>query len=294
MITQTLARGVNTLVRATAVAAILFGFSFTAGAVAADGGIVAIGGSITEIVYALGEEDQLIARDTTSLFPPEALNLPDVGYIRALSPEGVLSVNPKMMLTLEGAGPPEALDVLQKSGLTIITVPENYNRSGIVEKIRIVGKALGVEEKADLLARQVEADLEAVQKDDVSHTHSKRVLFVLSLQGGKVMAAGTGTSAAGIIEMAGGENAISGVAGYKQISDEAVINAAPDVILLIDRNSNHSTDDDSVLTHAALGSTPAAKAGKVVRMNSLYLLGFGPRTAEAVRELSNAISGKAH
>src|SRR6188768_3457559 len=66
--------------------------------------IVAVGGSITEIVYALGEEKRLIARDSTSVYPEAAFSLPDVGYMRALSPEGVLSVKPNAILALQGSG----------------------------------------------------------------------------------------------------------------------------------------------------------------------------------------------
>ena len=73
--------------------------------------VVSIGGAVTEIVYALGEEARLVARDTTSNYPPEATALPDVGYIRRLSPEGVMSVRPDLILSEEGAGPPEALKV---------------------------------------------------------------------------------------------------------------------------------------------------------------------------------------
>ena len=68
--------------------------------------LVSIGGDVTEIIYALGEEKRLIARDSTSLYPKEATQLPDVGYMRALSPEGILAVNPTAIIAVEGSGPP--------------------------------------------------------------------------------------------------------------------------------------------------------------------------------------------
>ncbi|TIO39759.1 MAG: hemin ABC transporter substrate-binding protein, partial [Mesorhizobium sp.] len=92
--------------------------------------IAAIGGSITEIVYALGEEGHLVARDSTSSFPQAAQKLPDVGYMRALSPEGVLSVNPSGILALHGSGPKETVDVLKKSSVPFIEVPERYSHEG--------------------------------------------------------------------------------------------------------------------------------------------------------------------
>ncbi len=263
-----------------------------AGALAAEderGGVVAIGGSVTEIIYALGEQDQLVARDTTSMFPPEANALPDVGYIRALSPEGVLSVNPKKIVALEGSGPPESLDVLKKASVPIVLIPESYSREGIVNKIKAVGAAVGAEEKAADLAKAVEADVAAAENRAADQPDRKRVLFILSMQGGRIMAAGDGTSAAAIVEMAGGVNALTGVDGYKQVSDEAVIEAAPDVILMMDRTGDHAVDDTQLFSHPALAGSPAEQHRNVIRMGGGYLLGFGPRTASAIEELSAAL-----
>ena len=131
--------------------------------------IASVGGSVTEIVYALGEQDKLVARDSTSIYPDAALKLPDVGYMRQLSPEGVLSVNPSGLLVLEGSGPKEAIDVLKKASIPFITVPETYDHAGILEKIRVVGKAFDADEKAAELAAAVDADLAAVEKLTCRH-----------------------------------------------------------------------------------------------------------------------------
>ncbi len=87
--------------------------------------LVSIGGSVTEIVYALGAGDKLVARDQTSSYPEEARKLVDVGYMRRLSPEGVLSVNPTGILMLEGSGPPEALEVLKKLRFRWLLFPKS-------------------------------------------------------------------------------------------------------------------------------------------------------------------------
>lgn len=255
--------------------------------------VVAIGGSITEIIYALGEEERLIARDTTSVFPEAALELPDVGYIRQLSPEGVLSVDPSVIVALEGSGPPEAVEVLEKASIPMATVPDRYDREGILEKIRVVGDVLDVEDKAAALAAETDADLKAAEQATADITERKKVLFVLSLQGGRILASGTDSAADGIIKMAGGVNAVTDYQGYKQLTDEAVIEAAPDVILAMDRGGDHETQANDLLSHPAIAATPAAKTGSVVRMDGAYLLGFGPRTAAAVRDLSAALYGDA-
>jgi len=253
--------------------------------------LVSIGGSLTEIIYALGEEKHLVARDSTSLFPPEAKELPDVGYMRALSPEGVLSVNPSGILLLEGSGPPETLDVLKKASVPLVIVPEHFTGDGVLDKIRSVGKALGVEEKAEKLAQSVNADLAAAEKATSSVKERKRVLFILSMQGGRIMASGRNTAANGIIALAGGVNAIDGYEGYKQLTDEAIGAAAPDVILMMDRAGNHAATDEEIFDNPAFAGTPAAVNKKLIRMDALYLLGFGPRTARAAHDLSVALYG---
>jgi iron complex transport system substrate-binding protein len=253
--------------------------------------LVAIGGSITEIVYALGEQASLVARDSTSVYPPEAFSLPDVGYIRQLSPEGVLSVNPSGILALHGAGPREAVDVLRKASVPYVEVPDTFDHAGILVKIRAVGQALGVEEKAERLALEVDANLAAAEKRTAGITDRKRVLFILSMQDGRILASGTETAANGIIAMAGALNAIDGYTGYKQVSEEAIITAAPDVILMMDRAGSLAISDEDLFAHPAIASTPAGAARRVVRMDGAYLLGFGPRTAQAVDELAVALYG---
>ncbi|WP_027144056.1 hemin ABC transporter substrate-binding protein [Mesorhizobium sp. WSM3626] len=252
--------------------------------------IAAIGGSITEIVYALGEEKRLAARDSSSLYPKAALELPDVGYMRQLSPEGVLSVNPTAILALHGSGPKEAVDVLKKTSIPFIEVPEQYNREGILQKVRIVGKALGVETKAEVLAKALDAKLTAAKKQTESIKERKRVLFVLSMQGGKIMAAGSDTAANGMVKLAGGVNAVEGFSGYKQMSDEAIVTARPDVILMMS-NAGPPVSDDEVFGNPSIASTPAGTARKLIRIDGAYLLGFGPRTADAIHDLAVSLYG---
>ncbi|MEL7213157.1 MAG: hemin ABC transporter substrate-binding protein [Pseudomonadota bacterium] len=254
--------------------------------------VLTLGGAVTEIVYALGEEDRLVARDTTSTYPAEATELEDVGYMRALSAEGVLSVDPTLIVSEEGAGPPETIDLLREAAVPFVTVPETYSREGILEKIRVVGEALNTPDKAEALAAKIDTELRAAeaQAADVTET-PKRVLFILSTQGGRIMAGGTNTAAQAIIEMSGGVNAITEFEGYKQMTDEAVSAAAPDVILMMDRGGDHSTGDDELFSMPAIVTTPAAETRSVIRMDGLYILGFGPRTAAAAIELNEKLYG---
>jgi iron complex transport system substrate-binding protein len=255
--------------------------------------VVSVGGDVTEIIYALGEESHLIARDTTSMFPEAAMKLPDVGYMRALSPEGILAMNPTAIIAIEGSGPPEALTVLKSASVPFETVPNAYTHDGILAKIDKVGALLGVEDKATALKAKVQADLDAAIADAEKRPESerKRILFILSMQGGKVMVSGTGTAADGMIKLSRSVNAAGDFPGYKPLTDEAIIEAKPDVILMMNRGDGASTKNDDLMKQPALALTPAVQNRAIVRMDGLHLLGFGPRTASAVRELNAAIYG---
>jgi len=257
------------------------------------GGIVSLGGSVTEIIYALGAGDRLIARDTTSNYPPEVTSLPDVGYLRALSPEGVLATAPALVIAENGAGPIETINVLEGANIPFISVPEDYSASGISEKIIAVGKAIEEEAKAEILAADLRARLDEVTRSSNGKAteDKKRVLFILSTQGGRIMASGKGTAAAGMIEMAGAVNAVTAFDGYKPMTDEAVIAAAPDAILMMEREGDHDSTVADLLKMPSIATTPAAQSRDVIRMDGLYLLGFGPRTADAVSDLSRALYG---
>lgn len=256
--------------------------------------LVSVGGAVTEIVYALGEEGRLVGRDSTSVYPPAATSLPDVGYMRQLSAEGVMAINPSAIIATVGSGPPETLTVLGNAGIPFRMVPETHNREGILAKIRAVGDFLGVPEKAATLAGKVEADLDTAIADAASRPENerKRVLFILSMQDGKILASGTKTAADGIIALSGALNATGTFSGYKALSDEAIIEAKPDVILMMTRSGGHAATNEELFAHPALRLTPAAKNQAAIRMDGLHLLGFGPRTAGAVRELNAAIYGK--
>ncbi|NTE87149.1 heme/hemin ABC transporter substrate-binding protein [Agrobacterium rubi] len=248
--------------------------------------IVAVGGTITEILYALGAGDRIVARDSTSSFPAEALTKPDIGYMRALSSEGILSQKPDLILSEDGAGPADVIGILKASEVPMVTVDTPPLPSAIAKKIEDVGAAVGLSAKAKGLADEVDKGLASLAGDVAGvGTKKKRVLFVLSTAGGRIMAAGKDTEAAAIIEMAGGINAAQEITGYKPLTDEAVIAAAPDVVLTMQRG-NHAENPDQVFALPAFQSTPAAASKSLISMDGLYLIGFGPRTPAAGRELA--------
>ena len=258
-------------------------------AIADPGRIVSIGGAVTEILYALGVETRIVAVDATSLHPARALaDKPNVGYFRNLSAEGVLGLTPTLVIAVETAGPNETVAVLDAAAVPFVRVPDRHSGDGILDKIRVVAAAAGVGARGECLVRTVTADLDQLQDLRTHVTTPRKVLFVMSLANGRAMVAGRATAADGIIRLAGAANAVGGFDGYKVVSDEAIVQAAPDVVLVMQRG-REELDAAAVFAQPALATTPAAARKALVAMDGLYLLGFGPRTALAARDLAVAL-----
>ena len=250
------------------------------------GRIVSVGGSVTEILYALGLEQRVIAVDSTSIYPPRAAaEKPNVGYMRQLSAEGVLGLGPSLVLAAEGSGPKGTVAVLEAASIPFVQVPDHFTGEGIVEKIRLIAQATGTAERGECLAKLVATDLDALAALRTRLTQPRKALFVLSFVNGRPMVAGRATAADGIIKLAGAVNVVTEYEGYKPISDESVTAARPDAVLAMER-AGFRLDAQTVFEHPAFATTPAAAQRALISMDGLYLLGFGPRTARAARDLA--------
>ncbi len=248
--------------------------------------IVSIGGSVTEILYALGAQQKIVAVDTTSLYPPSALReKPNVGYMRQLSPEGVLGLSPTLVLAIEGSGPNETIDVLGRAKVPFVVVPDKFTGDGIVDKVRSIAADIGSPDRGECLARMVRDDLSALDLIRAKVRQPLKVAFVLSLVNERPMLSGRGTAADGIIRMAGANNAFDDFQGYKAVNSEAIVAAKPDAVLVMERGQ-HSLSSDAVFSQPGFAMTPAAEHKMFVSMDGAYLLGFGPRAARAARDLA--------
>jgi iron complex transport system substrate-binding protein len=247
--------------------------------------IVSLGGAVTEILYRLDRQADIVGVDATSQFPAEALrSKPNVGYVRALGAEGLLSLRPDLILAIEGAGPPDVLKVVAGSGIPLTRVPDEPTADGVLRRIAIVAQAVDAETAGAALAEAVRARFAAVAGGRRTGSRAARVLVVLSLQNGRPLVGGRGTSADGMLQLAGAVNAAEGVEGWKPLSDEGVLAARPDIVLRVSRVG--APDDASDLFGLpAFAATPAGRSRALVVMDGLYLLGFGPRAPDAALDL---------
>jgi iron complex transport system substrate-binding protein len=253
--------------------------------------ILSIGGDVTEILYALGAANRIVAVDATSQFPPQALKeKKSVGYMRALSSEGCLSVGATLVLASGRAGPAEVVKVLKGTTVPYVEIPDQHSPDGIVAKVRLIAKAIGAQAEGESIADTVRRDFAVLADQGAKIKRRLRALFVLGVQNGRVNVGGQDTSADAILKLAGAENAAAAVNGFRPLPDEAIVEMAPDVIIAMRRSSGNDAHDLSQLfALKGVQSTPAGASRRIVMMDGLYLLGFGPRAPAAARELMQTL-----
>lgn len=265
--------------------------------------LVCVGGSLTEILYALNLQEHLIAIDTTSTYPMATKRLPNVGYARSLSLEGVLSMRPQLLLVTEDAGPPQVLRQISHAGVQVRVLKADHRYEGLIDRIRAIGFLLGAEARAEKLIKEIHHEWQRYQQDfdhtliDKNETLAKnertnkklKAMFIMAHSPQQVMVAGRGTSAHAIMNYLHLENAFKTLQGYKPLTPESVIAGQADIILLTDQGLQAQGGMQGVLRLPGLLQTPAARHRQIYAREANHLLGFGPRLPSMLYSLAKEI-----
>ncbi len=244
--------------------------------------LVTIGGTVTEIVFALGAGAQVIATDTSSSYPAAATALPKAGYQRRLAAEGILALQPSALFATTDAGPPEVIKQISDAGVPVLILPEESTLESTKSLIRGFGAALGKQNNAENLISEIEQDLKKLK----SPSNKAKVLFIYARSAGAPTVAGKKTSADHIIGLAGGQNAIGEFEGFKPLTAEWLVKAAPDVILFSDKGLEGVGGTEGALKLPGVALTPAGQQRRIVSLDEVYLLSFGPRVGKAAADLA--------
>ena len=249
--------------------------------------VATLGGVFTETVYALGAQDQLTAVDASSFYPPEALtDKPNFGYYRFLSAEPVLAQDPSLIIGNEETGPPDVVSQLRDAGVPILLLSDNNDVQAARDLITTLGAIFEREGAAEELIDQLDADVVAAEELVAGATDSPRVLFILQPPEAPMLVAGAVTAAGSMIELAGGTNVYPGFPSYIPMTPEGIVETAPDVILTTTHSIERLGGWDAFVEYPGIAQTPAAENGRIVVMDDLYLMGFGPRTGQAIADLA--------
>ena len=247
--------------------------------------LVTVGGAITEIVYLLGAQAQLVGTDTTSLYPLAAQKTAKVGYMRQLSAEGLLSLKPDAIIATTEAGPTVVLDQIRSAGVQVELIKVDYTWAQVQRAVTAVGLASTREQQAQSLLAQLNSQWVTAQSAVARYKGRKpRVLFILS-HSASVQVAGEKTGADAIIRYAGGQNVMSGFDGYRPLTAEAMSSVAPEIILTTTQGIEAYGGVDKFWTRPELSLTPAFKTKALLHMDALELLGFGPRMPQSVQKI---------
>lgn len=273
------------LSRGIAIVLVLLAQSVSAQPLAEARRVISAGGSITEIVYALGAGDRLVGVDTTSSYPPEARDLPKVGYLRALPLEGLLALEPDVLITTHEAAPEENLQRLERAGVPVVRFDVPRSAEGALERIRNVGAALGQERQAEVLTRGLAESIEETTGRRADAGPRSGILFVLAAGNHGVMVAGKDTAADALIQMLGARNVSAGLSGYKPANREAILATSPDAIVIAEARPGEFRIED----WPEIASLAAWREGHRFVGDSVLLLGFGPRLGEALADIAAAL-----
>ncbi|WP_294086804.1 hemin ABC transporter substrate-binding protein [uncultured Actinobacillus sp.] len=246
--------------------------------------IVSIGGDVTEIIYALNAEQNLVGRDSTSMIPQAVNALPDIGYMRQLNAEGILALKPTKVIATEVAQPSIILEQLKSAGITVDTIPFKYSAENVVEKIKKVGESLGKQTQAVTLAENFANELKAIPNSPLD----VRILFVLNRAGANQAVAGKDTVADEAIKLIGAKNAMENNVRFVPISQEGVIAANPDLIVMTRLGIQNLGSSEKVWELPGIAHTNAGKNKQLVIVEDIAFMSFGLTTPKALLVLRQA------
>ena len=145
---------------------------------------VVVGGGLTEIVYALGVESALVGVDTKSTHPAAATALPQVGYLRSLSAEGVLSLTPDVVFAVDSAGPPAVLEQIESAGVRVDTLPSEPTLEAVLARVRTLAERFDRRSEGQALVREIETEMAAARAAAERADPPPRAAFLLGTGAG--------------------------------------------------------------------------------------------------------------
>lgn len=254
--------------------------------------IVPLSGSLSEIVFTLGLGDRVVARDITATFE-QAADLPVVSRGHDISAEGVLSLQPDLILAETSSGPQTALDQIAAAGVPIVVFEPADGIDAAASRIAAVAAALGVPDLGVQLIERTEAGI-AAATEGIDLSDPPRVAFLYLRGSASVYMIGARDSGAtSLIEAAGGIDAgAEALEGdFLELTPEALAAAAPDVILVMDKGLESVGGVEGLLEIPGVAQTPAGEQGRIAHLPDGIMLNYGPRTGDVVADLAEQLHG---
>ncbi|BFM10567.1 ABC transporter substrate-binding protein [Simiduia litorea] len=246
---------------------------------AADARIISTDATATELLLALNQGDNIIAVDVTSQLPVKYQSLPQVGYHRNLSAEGLLSLQPSLVVGSKHMGPAAVMHALTTAKIPIIQLTDARVPSQVIENIRTLAGVLNAKDAGESMVTELTKMLAVCQAQPLS---TEKVGFILAMDPSKLRMAGTDTAGDALIQLLGANN-VASYANYQTVSAEALLALAPTALIVASENPN---DVNALLdAQPALALTPAGRSARIIHLNASALVaGLSPAAiSEAAR-----------
>jgi iron complex transport system substrate-binding protein len=249
--------------------------------------IVTLSGDLTEEVWRLGFGASVVATDVTTVHPPEAVGLPVVGVGRFLSAEGVLAQNPTLVIGDTQTSPLEAISQIRSAGVPVVILEVPTTFDGLYDKIQGLAEALGVPERGASLVQEIRLNIDTALRAAIPLDPKPGIAFVYSRGPDVMLLFGSEMTTQPLIEAAGGIDvgAASGVVGTVSVTPEALVTAAPDVIIITSEGLQALGGEAGLLAIPGFAETPAGRDGRILDYPEGDFLTFGPRIAGSLELL---------
>jgi iron complex transport system substrate-binding protein len=248
------------------------------------------------MIYELGAQADLVGVDYSSTYPPEIKKLPTVGYHRALSAEGILSLHPTMILEDDNIGPENVVRQLEALHIPMKSFQaKNDSAEGTKALLREMGAFFHKEKRANELCAQMDREMAAAAEAVKQYKTTPRVAvihfgrasntYLIVGNGGR----GDASTAGKIVELAGGQMAIQQQGMQRMASPEIIAKSNPDVILMTEFGFDQLGSMEKAKALPGVAETDAAKNNRIYRVPEHELMYFGPTTGQAIQELAKLI-----
>lgn len=244
---------------------------------------------LTEIVVALGSADRLVAVAGNVAHMPEVAALPKLPGFRQTSAEPILALSPTAVLMIDEFQPPQTLAQLKAAGVRVELFPPESTQASVEARIERIAAILGKREEGARLLAQFRARMDDARGIVARTTARPRVLFILAGGMRPTLVGGRGTGVANLIELAGGRNVADAIEGFKVMSQESMIEAAPEFILSNQEGLDPAGGVPVALKAPGALATPAGQANRLITIPDYLLSGFGIHTPTAVVELARKL-----
>jgi len=250
--------------------------------------IITAGGTITEVVDALGFSDQIIATDITSTYPATMQTLPSIGYRNQIKAEGILALGPDLVLIEENYLTPDVVDQLKAAQVNIQVFKKPTTVDGTKTLITELAAFFDEVERGKEINAAVDADLAELDTYLKSQESKPKAIFVMARGPETVFVAGDKTFATEIFKLANLEGTATGFDEFAPLTPESLVQMNPEYLVFFESGIQSLGGKEGLVKIQGIDQTTAYKEGHIVALDGQYLSGFGPRVGKAALDLAKA------